>query len=68
MKTTVRFVQPNVANEARGFETLCFIGLLMFTGLSVLAADPLPSWNETAPKKSTVAFVEKVTRDLEEAK
>jgi len=26
------------------------------------AADPLPSWNETAPKKAIMAFVEKVTR------
>ncbi|RYD17530.1 MAG: haloacid dehalogenase-like hydrolase, partial [Verrucomicrobiaceae bacterium] len=25
------------------------------------AADPLPSWNDTAPKKAIVAFVEKVT-------
>src|SRR5262249_23480736 len=28
-----------------------------------LAADPLPSWNDTAPKKVIVAFVEKVTRE-----
>jgi hypothetical protein len=27
------------------------------------AADPLPSWNETAAKKAIVAFVEKVTRE-----
>lgn len=27
----------------------------------VLAADPLPSWNDTAAKRSIVAFVEKVT-------
>ena len=26
------------------------------------AQDPLPSWNETAPKKSITAFVERVTR------
>ena len=25
------------------------------------AADPLPAWNDTAPKKAIVAFVEKVT-------
>ena len=25
------------------------------------AADPLPSWNDTAPKKAIIAFVEKVT-------
>jgi phosphoglycolate phosphatase-like HAD superfamily hydrolase len=27
------------------------------------AADPLPSWNDTAPKKAIVAFVEKVTKE-----
>jgi hypothetical protein len=27
-----------------------------------LAADPLPSWNDTGPKKAIVAFVEKVTK------
>jgi hypothetical protein len=28
----------------------------------VAAADPLPSWNDTAPKKAIVAFVERVTK------
>lgn len=28
---------------------------------SVRAADPLPSWNDTAPKKAILTFVEKVT-------
>jgi len=27
------------------------------------AADPLPSWNDTAPKKAILAFVEKVTKE-----
>lgn len=27
------------------------------------AADPLPSWNDTAPKKAIVAFVENVTKE-----
>jgi hypothetical protein len=27
------------------------------------AADPLASWNVTAPKKALVAFVERVTKD-----
>ena len=27
------------------------------------AQDPLPSWNDTAPKKAVVAFVEKVTKE-----
>jgi len=29
---------------------------------TVQAANPLPSWNDTAPKKAIVAFVEKVTK------
>ncbi len=29
----------------------------------VFAADPLPSWNDTAPKKAIIAFVEKVTNE-----
>lgn len=36
--------------------------LVLVTG-SVQAADPLPSWNDTAPKLAVVAFVEKVTRE-----
>jgi phosphoglycolate phosphatase-like HAD superfamily hydrolase len=28
-----------------------------------LAADPLPSWNDTAPKAAIIAFVEKVTKE-----
>lgn len=29
---------------------------------SAIAADPLPSWNDTAPKRAIVAFVERVTK------
>jgi hypothetical protein len=28
-----------------------------------VAADPLPSWNDTAPKKAIIAFVERVTKE-----
>ena len=38
------------------------LSLLLFTN-AALAADPLPSWNDTAPKRAIVAFVEQVTRD-----
>jgi metallophosphoesterase (TIGR03768 family) len=30
---------------------------------SAFAADPLPSWNDTAPKKAIIAFVEQVTKE-----
>ena len=37
------------------------IPVLLLTS-SVLAADPLPSWNDTSPKQAIIAFVEKVTK------
>ena len=30
---------------------------------AAFAADPLPSWNDTAPKKAIIAFIEKVTKE-----
>jgi phosphoserine phosphatase len=38
-----------------------FFTLLVLTA-SLHAADPLPSWNDTAPKQAITAFVEKVTK------
>jgi len=38
------------------------LSLLLFTNVSV-AADSLPSWNDTAPKKAIVTFVERVTKE-----
>jgi len=39
----------------------CVLALLLLTN-AAFAADSLPSWNDTAPKKAIVAFVEKVTK------
>ena len=39
----------------------CILGLLLFVS-TAFASDPLPSWNDTAPKKAIVAFVEEVTK------
>jgi len=36
--------------------------LLVAAPVSVLAADPLPSWRDAAPKQAIVAFVERVTK------
>jgi phosphoserine phosphatase len=36
--------------------------LLLFSSMA-FAADPLPSWNDTAPKKAIIAFVEQVTKE-----
>jgi len=40
-----------------------FIGVLALVTSAAQAVDPLPSWNDTAPKKVIVAFVEKVTKE-----
>lgn len=42
------------------FMKLTFL-LLLFVS-TAFAADPLPSWNDTAPKKAIIAFVEDVTK------
>jgi len=39
------------------------LAALAFTPTIACAADPLPSWNDTAPKKAIVSFVEKVTKE-----
>jgi phosphoserine phosphatase len=36
---------------------------LVFAAATAHASDPLPSWNDTAPKKAIIAFVEKVTNE-----
>jgi phosphoglycolate phosphatase-like HAD superfamily hydrolase len=37
---------------------------LFFAAITIAyAQDPLPSWNDTAPKKAIVAFVERVTKE-----
>jgi len=45
--------------------TLLFKSLLALLLLvnAAFAADPLPSWNDTGPKKAVVAFVERVTKE-----
>ena len=40
----------------------CILALLLLAS-SAFAADPLPSWNNTAHKKAIVAFVEEVTKE-----
>ncbi|MES2476965.1 MAG: HAD family hydrolase [Verrucomicrobiota bacterium] len=38
-------------------------GLLALTLVVARAAEPLPSWNDTGPRKAIVSFVEKVTKE-----
>ncbi len=37
--------------------------MLVAMAFPVLAADPLPSWNDTAPKQAIIAFVGRVTKE-----
>ena len=39
------------------------LAVACIASVSVRADDPLPSWNDTAPKKAIIAFVENVTRE-----
>ncbi len=39
------------------------LSTLVITAGFLHAADPLPSWNDTAPKQAITAFVEKVTKE-----
>ena len=46
----------------RGFIAVVACGLT-FVATIARAVDPLPSWNDTAPEKAIVEFVEKVTKE-----
>src|SRR5580704_9757640 len=46
----------------RGFVLVTSL-TLVYAGEVAAQGDPLPSWNDTAPKKAIVAFVEKVTKE-----
>jgi hypothetical protein len=43
--------------------TLGLIAIVLASLTTTYAQDPLPSWNDTSPKKAIVAFVEKVTKE-----
>jgi hypothetical protein len=43
--------------------TLALVAIVFVSATTLHAQDPLPSWNDTAPKKAIVAFVEKVTKE-----
>jgi hypothetical protein len=43
--------------------TFAFFLWMLFVAGAFAAADPLPSWNDTKPKRAIIAFVEKVTKE-----
>ena len=55
---------PPAVREPMKIFTCLVLALLAFGSSPLLAADdPLPSWNDTAPKKAIVAFVGRVTKE-----
>jgi phosphoserine phosphatase len=53
----------NTTMKTKHLSAAVLLGALGFTSSLVRAADPLPSWNDTAPKQAIVAFVEKTTKE-----
>jgi phosphoglycolate phosphatase-like HAD superfamily hydrolase len=47
--------------KIKPFQSLAVLLISIMLVATVQAADPLPSWNDTIPKKMITAFVEKVT-------
>ena len=53
-------------NQWKTSQNLFAIALIAAVALTTpiaRAADPLPSWSDTAPKKAIIAFVERVTKE-----
>jgi phosphoglycolate phosphatase-like HAD superfamily hydrolase len=48
---------------ALGTPCVALVVVLLECVLAIAQADPLPSWNDTAPKKAIVAFVERATKE-----
>lgn len=51
-------------NQRQSFKAIfaaALIGVMVFTGTIARAADPLPSWNDGAAKKSIIEFVSEIT-------
>lgn len=51
-----------ITSPSKLFATAAFVSMVALGVTSLRAADPLPSWNDTAAKKAIVTFVEKVTK------
>jgi hypothetical protein len=49
--------------KGRCWATFCVLLLTICFDIARAQTDPLPSWNDTAPKQSIIAFVNKVTQD-----
>ena len=52
-----------VGSATRSHSMKALVSVLLLAVGPLYAQDPLPSWNDTAPKKAIVDFVEKVTKE-----
>ena len=50
------------AKRTRTFLVAALIGVTALTPITAATSDPLPSWNDTGPKKAIISFVEKITK------
>src|SRR6267142_5444961 len=60
-RSNSQFATVGCATRSHSMKALASV-LLLAVG-PIYAQDPLPSWNDTAPKKAIVAFVERVTKE-----
>ncbi len=47
----------------RSTNTILLAVLTLICAQAAIAQDPLPSWNDTAPRKAIIAFLERVTKE-----
>jgi len=55
--------KPMKNNRSQNLVVAALFAALAFTTTVARAQDLLPSWNDTAPKKAIIAFVERVTKE-----
>jgi phosphoglycolate phosphatase-like HAD superfamily hydrolase len=69
MKQRVTSTLPRYSQHAHFFQqratlvSTILIATIVWSAHALAQADPLPSWNDTAPKKAIIAFVQKVTKE-----
>jgi hypothetical protein len=69
MKQRVTSTLPRYSQHAHFFQqratlvSTILIATIVWSAHALAQADPLPSWNDTAPKKAIIAFLEKVTKE-----
>ncbi len=64
-RCTIEHMETSTMPQSRAPEAViaALVVVATLTPVSSRAADPLPSWNATAPKQAIIAFVERVTAD-----